>query len=530
MNENKNSILIVDDDTSNLMELSHILRSDYKIYAVKDGANAIIKAKESLPDLILLDVIMPGMDGFDVLVELKSDKRTAEIPVIFITGMQTNDKESEGLSIGAMDYIRKPFDTKVVKLRVSNQLKIVNLQRELQNAVKMAEAANKSKSNFLASMSHEIRTPMNAIMGITNILLQKPQLPKDTIDALGKINSSSNLLLDIINDVLDLTKIETGKMDIAQEEYDLERLLIDVININTPRLKNKPVKFILEVDEFIPAMPVGDATRIKQVLNNLLSNAFKYTHSGEVTMDIAYEPKNDGVMMEFNIIDTGVGIDHEQLKILFEDYARFTTELGGVTVEGTGLGLPITKKLASLMNAELSVESTPNVGSKFTVRLPQKTINDKILGAEAAENLRTDRLPKDPSIGFVRKKMPNASVLVVDDVEINLYVTEGILEPYELKVDMAANGLEAIEKIEAGNTYDLIFMDYMMPQMNGLEATTLLREKGYTAPIVALTANAITDKAEMFLQNGFDGYITKPIDIKEVDNVLNKFLNSHISH
>ncbi|MCL1862055.1 MAG: response regulator [Defluviitaleaceae bacterium] len=383
----KNTVLIVDDDTSNLLELSHILRSEYKVYAVKDGANAIIKAKESMPDVILLDVVMPGMDGFDVLVELKSDKVTADIPVIFITGVSTSEKEIEGLSIGAMDYIRKPFDAKVVKFRVGNQIKIVNLQRELQNALSEAEEANSSKSDFLASISDEIRTPIKAIMEITNNL-QKKELAEDIRSSVDKINMSGDLLLDIINDVIDLTKIETGKMEIVQSEYNIEGLLIDVVNTNTPRLKDKPVKFNLEIDEFIPAALIGDETRIKQILNNLLSNAFKYTYSGTVTFDISYEPKNDGVILEFNITDTGVGIASDQMKSLFDNYARFTTELGGVTIGGIGLGLSITKKLTMLMGAEISVESTPGQGSTFIVRIPQKASSDKILGIESAEKLR----------------------------------------------------------------------------------------------------------------------------------------------
>jgi signal transduction histidine kinase len=514
--KDKNTILIVDDDTSNLMELTHILRDEYKIYAVKNGKAAITKARESLPDLILLDVIMPDMDGFNVFYELKNIPETTSIPVIFITGL--DEYESRGLGVGAVDYIKKPFDPGVVKLRVNNQIKIINLQYRLQNAVETAQAANKSKSAFLANMSHEIRTPMNAIMGIVNILLSKKSLPEDIIDALKRINSSSHMLLDIVNDILDLTQIESGKLKINPIRYDVVNMINDVVDLNIIRIKKKPIEFKLIIDEDTPNHLIGDVLRIKQILSNLLSNAFKYTEEGHVTLTVACESHDDGIFLVLDVCDTGCGMSVEQLNKSFETYSRFTTERSGVAIEGTGLGLAITQHLVNLMGAEIKVESELEKGTRFSVRIPQKTVDTKVLGKNAINN--TDSKPHDG----IYEPMPHGRVLVVDDVELNLYVASGVLEPYGLKIDLASSGLEAIESIEAGNVYDIIFMDYMMPVLNGVETTKRLRGMGYIAPIVALTADIVSGNEEMFIENGFSDFISKPINAGDINKVILRYI------
>ncbi|MCL2189593.1 MAG: response regulator [Defluviitaleaceae bacterium] len=522
--DDKNTILIVDDDTSNLMELSHILRKDYKIYAVKDGVEAIQKARESNPDLILLDVIMPDMDGFAVFNELQKYKETKSIPVIFITGM--NDSERRGLSVGAVDYIRKPFDSIVVQMRVSNQIKIINLQRNLKNAVEVAESANKAKTSFLASMSHEIRTPMNAIKGLTEILLANKNLPSDVMERLKNLYTSELMLNALINDILDLTQIESGHITLSLAEYGMASMINDVIQCNIMRIENKPIEFTLEMDENIPAVLYGDVLRIKQILNNLLSNAFKYTEKGFVKLGISCEMVNANIELILRVEDTGFGMDEDQLSVLFTEYTRFTTMRGNTAIEGTGLGLSITHRLIELMNANISVESEPSVGTKFVVRLPQEAVNDAVINRETADSLRAFRyIASDGEAEDMNYlHMPYGKVLVVDDVEINLEVAAGIMEPYGMTIETALSGEEAIRKVETGSTYDIIFMDYMMPDMNGVEVTKYLRASGYTSPIVALTADTVTSSAEVYIQNGFNDFITKPIDINQVNNVLIKYV------
>jgi len=524
--EKKNSLLIVDDDTSNLMELTHILQPEYQIYTSKDGASALNRVKKSLPDLILMDIIMPGMSGFEVLTKLKKAEETRDIPVIFITGISDDDQERSGLAIGAVDYIRKPFDDMVVKLRVRHQIQIVNLRRDLELAVKVAETASQTKSSFLANMSHEIRTPMNAILGITEILIQYETLPAEIVEGLGRIYNSCNLLLGIINDILDFSKIEAGKQDIMPAKYKVASLINDSVHLNMMRINSKPIEFVLKINENVPAKLVGDEIRIKQILNNLLSNAFKYTEAGKVTLTVETKPVESSefqVMLVLSVEDTGHGMTNEQLGKMFEEYSRFNTEKK--TVEGTGLGLAITKRLLNLMGGEMHVESEQDKGSLFVVKLLQGLVDSEVLGSEIVSNLqkfRMNYMSLKKWGNFIRDPMPYGSVLIVDDVETNLYVAVGLMKLYRLNIDTATRGQEAIEKIKSGKKYDVIFMDHMMPEMDGIEAAKLLRNSGYTSSIVALTANAVAGQADMFLQNGFDEFISKPIDIRQLDYILNK--------
>ncbi|MCL2440612.1 MAG: response regulator [Treponema sp.] len=540
--EKKNNILIVDDDVANLMELNSILQADYKVYAVNDGVSALEKANESLPDLILLDVIMPGMSGFEVIVELKKAENTKSIPVIFITSLSEEGNESEGLAMGAIDYIRKPFNAEVVKLRVSQQIKIVNLQRDLENAASAAEAAasiaeeaasaaeaaNKSKSTFLANMSHEIRTPMNAIMGVTDILMQLDRLPGEIEDGLEMIYASSEMLLGIINDILDFSKIEAGKLDIIPAQYQVASMINDAVHLNMMRIGNRPIKFELEIDETIPADLIGDELRIKQILNNVLSNAFKYTDAGKVTMSISAETAraSKNVSLVICVQDTGLGMTQEQLERLFEEYSRFN-ENGKRNIEGTGLGFSIMQRLVNLMSGSINVESEPGKGTIVTIRLPQENADNGILGAEIVDNLRRfqkNNITHRRKIKFKREPMPYGRILVVDDTETNLFVAVRLMRLYKLKIETAINGREAVDKIKDGNVYDVIFMDHMMPEMDGMEATKRIRDFGYTNSIVALTANAVAGQADVFLKNGFDAFISKPLDIQQLDVMLNKLI------
>ena len=395
-------------------------------------------------------------------------------------------------------------------------------KKNLRAAVARAEAANSAKSTFLASMSHEIRTPMNAILSITEILQQDDDLSPKTENELGKIYSSCHLLLGIINDILDFSKIEAGKLDMMPAEYSVASMISDSVQLNVMRLESKPIEFEVNVDENVPAQLIGDELRIKQILNNLLSNAFKYTERGNVTLSIDFTDS----CLNVSVSDTGCGMTQEQLAALFAEYVRFQRKTGR-TIEGTGLGLPITQRLINLMSGEIKVESEYGKGTVFVVRLPQQVVDDKVLGKDVVENLKRFRMSlmnTAKRAKITREPMPYGKILVVDDVETNLYVAVGLMKLYRLQIDTAVSGIVAIEKIKSGKVYDIVFMDHMMPEMDGIEATKHLRDLGYTNPIVALTANAVAGQADVFLRNGFDDFIAKPIDTRQLNSVLNKLV------
>ena len=424
--------------------------------------------------------------------------------------------------------------SKVDEKRVARLFDCVEIT-PIVEARQAAEAATRSKSEFLTTMSHEIRTPMNVIIGITQIQLQRGDLPDEYATALKKIYASGNNLLGIINDILDMSKIEAGKMEIKPAEYYIPSLINDAVLLNVVRTETKQIEFILDVDENLPSILYGDELRLKQILNNLLSNAVKYTEKGFVKLSVSHSAEGEDIMLRFVVEDTGQGIRGEDREQLFSEYLRFNAGTNRA-IEGTGLGLTITKKLVEMMGGVITVESEYGKGSTFTVTVKQKAIKCAVIGAEAAQKLRNFTFTNDSQtakLQITREPMPYGSVLVVDDVETNLYVAKGLLSPYKLKIETAISGFAAIEKVQAacgtandgnGNTYDIIFMDHMMPRMNGIETTEKLRQLGYKGVIVALTANALTGNDEMFSRHGFDGFIPKPIDISHLNAVLNKFV------
>jgi signal transduction histidine kinase len=525
----KNSLLIVDDDSANLMELISILKPEYSIQAAKDGNSAITIAERSFPDLILLDVVMPDMNGFEVLKELQKIDATKNIPVIFITGLNKDGSESEGLEVGAVDYIHKPFDADVVRLRVRHQIQIVNLKRDLKAAAEAADIANHAKSDFLAKMSHEIRTPLNAVIGISEANIQSDNLQQSIKEDFTNIYSSGKLLLGIINELLDFSKIEAGKMDIIPAQYELASLINDSIQLNVVRIGEKPVKFDLQIEDNLPARLVGDNIRIAQIINNLLSNAFKYTNEGIVILsfDVQTNGGNDTTLV-IRVRDTGRGMTKDQLNVIFDEYARFD-EKNNRTIEGTGLGLAITKRLINLMGGDIIAESEPGAGSLFVVKLPQEKVNDDVMGKELTDNLRKFHMnfsDYEKHHKIARNPMPYGNVLIVDDMEPNLYVATRLMKLYKLRIDTVMSGKEAIKKVKNGKVYDIIFVDHMMPEMDGIETMKLLREMGYKHTLVALTANAIVGQADFFLQSGFDDFISKPINIHQLDIILNKYVRN----
>ncbi|MDR0882223.1 MAG: response regulator [Candidatus Adiutrix sp.] len=389
-----------------------------------------------------------------------------------------------------------------------------------------SDEVNKSKSSFLATMSHEIRTPINAIIGVSQIALMKKDLAESVAEAFTKIEIAGNNLLGIINDILDFSKIENGKLDINPTLYDLPSLINDTVQLNITRIQSKPIEFYLEPDPGLFVNMRGDELRIKQILNNILSNAFKYTDQGSVTLAISCQRDEETVWLTFRVSDTGQGMTDENVRQLFDEYSRFN-EAANRATEGTGLGMNITNRLVAMMGGKIEVESAPGAGSTFTVTIKQDYSDAKLIGEELADKLRKFEFVANKAKKFasvVYKNMSYGKVLIVDDVETNLFVAQGLMSPYKLNIETAESGYETLEKVEAGSVYDIIFMDHMMPKMDGMETTKRLREAGYTKPIVALTANAVVGNDKMFKENGFDDFISKPIDVRQLNAVLNKLV------
>jgi signal transduction histidine kinase/DNA-binding NarL/FixJ family response regulator len=395
-----------------------------------------------------------------------------------------------------------------------------------------AEAATRAKAEFLANVSHEIRTPLNAIIGLGELELGR-ELPGETRVNLEKIHNSGMVLLHIINDLLDISKIESGHFALVPGKYQVSSFINDTVNINMVRIGSKPIRFKLSIDENIPRILIGDELRIRQILNNLLSNAFKYTKEGTIELSINCEEKTaDSLYLVCTVKDTGIGIKAEDVSKLFSAYNQVDSKSNRY-IEGTGLGLSISKNLAEIMDGSISVKSEYGVGSSFTVRIRQGIAAPEPLGESTARALETFRFAvvREKRRG-PRFKMPYARVLVVDDVQINLDVAQGMMLLYGLTVDCVLSGPEAIRLLrEEKPRYDAVFMDHMMPGMDGIEAVRIIREEidseyARTVPIIALTANAIIGNEEMFLSAGFQAFLSKPIDSVKLDAALNKWVRN----
>ncbi|MDR2972216.1 MAG: response regulator, partial [Bacteroidales bacterium] len=410
----RNSILIVDDEPVNVTILTEILQPDYTIYTAKNGTYAVEAAEKHLPDIILLDIIMPDLDGYEVLSILKKSDKTGNIPVIFLTGLDDESNEKKGLALGAVDYINKPFKESIMKLRIHNQLKIVNqlrtiehLNKTLEEAIVDVEASSHAKSAFLATMSHEIRTPMNAIVGMSELLLLE-NLKSHQHGYVRDIHVSAIALLDIINDILDISKIQAGKLELSCVHYDFT-LLIDNITSMAQFLvksKEKKITFKLDIENKLPSCLYGDDVRLRQMLLNILSNAIKFTEEGSVCLAIS----TTDTCIHFIISDTGIGISQEDMPFIFDAFLQVDMKKNR-RQEGTGLGLSITKTLVEIMNGTMNVESEQGKGSVFRITIP-KTLGDETLIYQANNNERTIYAP-------------TAKILVVDDNTINLNVACG---------------------------------------------------------------------------------------------------------
>ena len=408
------------------------------------------------------------------------------------------------------------------KQTVEELIKVIAAKREA------ALDANRAKSDFLANMSHEIRTPINAVLGFNEMILRENTDPNVKEFALD-IRSSGNSLLSLINDILDFSKIEAGKMEILPVTYDLGSLLNDMINLIGFRATEKGLILRVDIDPSLPHILYGDEVRIKQVITNILTNAVKYTTEGYVDLKVDYEQIDDyQISLYVGVSDTGQGIKEEDIDKLFTPFERLD-QVRNRNIEGSGLGIPLTCTLLNLMGSDLEVESAYGVGSTFSFRIRQEVENWEPIGSlnEALRRARKDT--QDKNQYFIA---PAARVLVVDDIPINIKVFRSLLTRTKIRIDAASNGMEALTMMRK-TKYDVIFLDHMMPEMDGLETFERMKSdrfnvNRYETPVIALTANAVSGARELYIDKGFEDYLTKPIESVKLENMLIKYLDPQL--
>ena len=397
-------------------------------------------------------------------------------------------------------------------------------QSRLDTAIAEAKSANEAKSSFLNNMSHEIRTPMNSILGMNEMILREEERPEIREYALV-IQRSGRALLGIINDVLDFSKLQDKKMEIMPVRYDLSSLVNDLVSMAAEQAKKKSLTFTVNVDKKIPRILDGDEYHIRQVIMNILNNAIKYTERGGVTLTIGYETLDTyNILLKCAVSDTGIGIKSEDIEDIFQPFEHVEASRK-FSADGSGLGLPIVQKLLQLMDSELRVESVFHKGSTFAFDVKQSVIKWEPLGDyERAFSQTAARNGKTFTQSF---QAPNARVLVVDDADVNLLVFANLLKKTKIKIDTASSGLEMLQMVRM-NHYNMIFLDHRMPGMDGIEAFHNMKKMtdglNYNTPVVALTANAVLGARQLYIDEGFSDYISKPVDTVRLEQVLLEYL------
>lgn len=532
----QHTLLIIDDIVDNLMLLGEAMSSEYKIKVATSGVQGLeLAVQKPKPDLILLDIMMPGINGYEVCRRLKENDQTRNIPVIFLSALDKESDELQGLDAGAVDFITKPFNLEVVRARINTQLELLQMRQQLQTARLKAEAASQSKSVFLANMSHEIRTPMSAIMGMTDLALEKASDPQQK-SYLETVKLSADSLLALINDILDFSKIEAGQMELDEHPFVLAETIEAAMRTVSILSKEKGLGITLEIAPDVPVAVAGDSLRFRQIILNLLSNAIKFSEKGTIRINVTLEHAGlETTILRVAVTDQGTGIKKEKINSIFSAFSQADSSVSR-KFGGTGLGLAICRQLCELMDGTINVESEYGKGSTFSFTAMFATSSqEKITRQETNSS-------KIMNIRPVR-------VLLVEDNAANRFLIRVVLEKFKHEVVEAVDGIEALHII-LEDQFDLILTDVQMPKLDGYQFTRIIRacEEGKEIDphiadkmdnnlisnlrlrlhgkhrlVISMTANAMSGDKEKCFIAGMDDYLTKPLNQEELVITLNRW-------
>jgi signal transduction histidine kinase len=529
----KGNILAVDDKQENLHILITILgEQGYDVFPARSGTQALSAVRSNKPDLILLDIMMQDMNGFEVCEQLKADEQTRDIPIIFLSALSETVDKVKAFSFGGVDYITKPFEVKEVLARIETHLSLQRLQKSIEEknelleqeivarkrAEEAAQMANQAKSAFLANMSHELRSPLNAILGFAQVMKRSQRLDPENKENLAIISRSGEHLLTLINQVLDLSKIEAGGTTLNETKFDLYALLNDLEDMFRIKADEKHLQLNFYQDSNLPQFIITDEVKLRQILINLLNNALKFTQKGGVTLRVREKPISDrGVvskaLFHFEIEDTGSGIASNELTTLFEAFVQTST--GKQTGEGTGLGLTISHQFVQLMGGELTVSSEFGEGTTFEFSLQ----------CQLTEATDVKKTTFEKEVIALEPNQSSYRILIVDDKWTNRQLLIKLLNPLGFELREAENGEEAIEIWEKWEPH-LIWMDMRMPVMDGFEATRQIKAhiKGQATAIIALTASVLEEERVVILDAGCDDFLRKPFKNADIFDLMHKHI------
>jgi len=538
MENERKKIIAVDDNPENLTLLKNTLKDIYMVYPVPSAAEMFELLEHVQPELIMLDVEMQDMNGYEAARKLKENNKHNEIPIIFLTSMNDPKSEIEGLTLGAVDYIHKPIVIPLLLQRLKMHLSFQDHQREIKDMLELkskevilreaaeqeALSASQAKSDFLSHMSHEIRSPLNAVIGMMNIGYEKEDIEEVKV-YLVRAKNAANHVLNVINDILDMSKIEANKLELSFNDFDFKKMISKIVDVTGIRAQEKHQQITVNMEPDIPSFINCDELRLTQVITNLMTNSIKFTpENGKITLSVQKLDEKDGeITMQIEVADNGIGISPEQQTRLFKAYSQAD---GGTTRKfgGTGLGLAISKRIVELMQGSIWIESELDKGAKFIFTIKVKKVEQS---AEQSSDKSASAVPAGIKADDLH--LSGYTILAADDTDFNREILAKYLDKTGVAIDFAENGRKAVDMFKKNpDKYSLIFMDINMPELSGDEATKEIRaldsKKAKEIPIIAMTADVFKEDIEKCLSVGMNDHISKPIVLPVLFGKLKQYM------